>query len=296
MRTASMRTTLVGVFLAVTLSSTGPDIFVRCAARGRPGGALLVEGGAQLICDLSGALKKVRHYAENFYKNHGSSCLRDLVQHVKNSADTLTNQIDAFVDKFEKGNEGGAVCLAEINARHHEAPSTKGDARLSGCYEDWRGIDGFTRDVEKELNETIKMFYGVADRESWKNGVSSVFGTNARGPGCPLTLHEASMGAGCKGKLHQYGTTYGGLWEIKGVDYERCDEYDCSCTGHYSPEPRIYWIGDDDNDYANMLKTLREDLRTLKKAEESKCTNLHMALSTHTQTQFHGNNDNEGIL
>ncbi|KAG8340033.1 putative variant surface glycoprotein, (VSG) [Trypanosoma vivax] len=293
MRTASLRTTLVGVFLAATLSGTAPDIFVRGAARGRPGGPLLVDGGAQLICELSGALKKVRRYAENFREKSGFSCLKDVAQRVKSNARKLTDKIDAFIDEFENNN-GDDICLADLDTRRVKHASTKNNDKLSGCRSNWHGISGLTHDVEEELNEKIEKFTGVgSDGESWINGVSNVFG-DTRENGCPLTQHHSRTETHCKGKLDEYETPYGGLWEIKGVDYNRCYEYDCSCSGdYYSAHPKIYWIGDDDNDYANMLKNLREDLKTLKKSDESKCTNLHTALSTHTPTRLHGNNDND---
>ncbi|CCD19983.1 hypothetical protein ERJ75_000454600 [Trypanosoma vivax] len=293
MRTASLRTTLVGVFLAATLSGTAPDIFVRCTARGRPGGALLVEGGAELICELSGTLKKVWQYAENFYKNHGFSCLRDVAQRVKDSAEALTYKIDDFIFEFEKGNWEDVICLAETNTRRNEATYTKDGGKLSGCHKRRYDNNAFIDDLEKELNGKIEIFSGVGGGTGWKNGVSDVFGTDARGPGCPLTLHEASFRTDCKGKLHRYSTPYGGLWEIKGVNYERCSEHDCSCSDYYSPEPKIYWIGDDDNDYANMLRTLREDLKTLKEADESKCIKRAMEPTRSPQTQLHENSDNE---
>ncbi|KAH8619275.1 hypothetical protein ERJ75_000176200 [Trypanosoma vivax] len=296
MRTASLRKTLVGVFLAATLSGTAPDIFVRCAAKGKPGGALLVEGGAQLICDLSGALKKVRWYAENFNGKHGFSCSKEAVQRVKSIAEALANKVDAFIDEFEKSSEQDLPCLAENNSRYNKPTYTKNNPKLSGCHSHWRGINGFARDVEKELDEKIKRFTdGVVGGESWISGVSSVFGADTRGDGCPLTQHHSRTETRCKGKLDEDGKIYGGLWFIKGVDYDKCDTYYCSCSDYYYPyaHPKIYWIGDSFGYDAETLRTLREDLKTLKEAEKSKCTNLHTALSTHTQTQLHGNNDND---
>ncbi|KAG8340273.1 putative variant surface glycoprotein, (VSG) [Trypanosoma vivax] len=292
MRTASLRTTFVCVLLAITLSGTAPDIFVRCAARGRPGGALLVEGGAQLICELSGALKKVRWYAENFNGKHGFSCLRDVVQRVKNSADALAYKIDAFVDKFMMGNQNDVICLADFEANHKKIPSTKNSAKLSGCYKHWYNINDYIHDVEEELNEKIKQFSGVARGESWKKGLSSVFDANTRGGDCPLTQHISLGGDGCTGELDQHGTPYGGLWEIKGVDYDRCGAYDCSCSNYYYPypHPEIYWIGDGDSGEARTLRTLREDLKTLKEADGSTCTKQDVTPS-YPQTQDYENSD-----
>ncbi|KAH8617742.1 hypothetical protein ERJ75_000344100 [Trypanosoma vivax] len=202
MRTASLRTTLVGVLLAITLSGTAPDIFARCAAEGRPGSALLVEGGAQLICGLSGALKKVEQYAENFNADRGFLCLKDVAQRIKSNAKTLADKIDAFIDKFEKAN-GDDICLGDFDTGRMNPASTGNNDKLSGCRSHWRGINGFTHDVIDELDEKIKKFTDVASGgESWVSGVSNVF-VNARGGECPLTQHNPLLGSRCKGKLDE---------------------------------------------------------------------------------------------
>ncbi|KAG8340032.1 putative variant surface glycoprotein, (VSG) [Trypanosoma vivax] len=294
MRTASLRTTLVGVFLAATLSGTAPDIFVRCAARGRPGGPLLVEGGAQLICELSGALKKVEHYAEKYHRTHGFSCTGPAAERVKNAAHRLAREIDNFVLSFE-GDHYGSTCLISRDTPRNSAATVGNNELLKGCRSSRNNIRnaGTHGDVTNELDNAISKFTAVGSSVSWENGVSSVFGTNTRGQGCPLTLHKASMDTRCVGKLDEYGKRYGGLWEIRGEHYSYCSEHDCSCQGYYSPEPKIYWIGDGSSYDAEMLRTLREDLKTLNEAGESKCASLHTALSTHTQTHLHENNDND---
>ncbi|KAH8619420.1 hypothetical protein ERJ75_000164800 [Trypanosoma vivax] len=293
MRTASLRTTLVGVFLAATLSGTAPDIFVRGAARGKPGSALLVDGGVQLICDLSGALKKVEHYAEKYHRTHGFSCTGPVAERVKNSASELAREIDNFVFSFEGGRYGSS-CLISRKTPGNSAVTVDNNELLKGCRHNRDNTHNvYTHSgVTNELENAISKFTTVVNGESWKNGVSSVF-ENTRENECPLTLHRASMNTQCKGELDQHGTTYGGLWVIKGEHYGYCSEYYCSCSWYSSPEPKIYWIDDDSSYHAETLKTLREDLKTLNEAGALKCTNLHTALSTHTQTQLHKKNDND---
>ncbi|KAG8339533.1 putative variant surface glycoprotein, (VSG) [Trypanosoma vivax] len=295
MRTALLRTTLVGVLLAATLSGTAPDIFARCAAEGRPGSALLVEGGAQLICDLSGALKKVGQYAEKYHRTHGFSCTGPVAEQVKDKASKLASKIDTFVSIFESGYYGSASCLVNGNTPWNSARTVKDNESLKGCHHNGNSIRSVEShgSVMEELESSISRFTAVIGGESWKSGVSSVF-RNTRGNECPLTLHEASMNTHCAGKLNQYGSTYGGLWKIKGEHYEMCNLYECTCSDYYSyAHPKIYWIGDGDSYDAEMLRTLREDLKTLNEGGESKCANLHTALSTHTQTQLHENNDKD---
>ncbi|KAG8339608.1 putative variant surface glycoprotein, (VSG) [Trypanosoma vivax] len=293
MRTASLRTTLVGVFLAATLSGTAPDIFVRGAARGRPGSALLVEGGAQLICDLSGALKNVEHYAEKYHRTHGFSCTGPVAERVKNKASKLADKINNFVFSFESGRHG-SLCLVSRNTPRNSAATVENNELLKGCRLNRHNTHSvYTHSgVTNELENAISKFTAVINGESWKNGASSVFG-DTRENDCPLTLHRASMDTECVGELDQHGTTYGGLWVIKGEHYGHCSEYYCSCSWYSSPKPKIYWLGNGSSYDAEMLRTLREDLKTLNEAGESKCANLHTALSTHTQTQLHENNDND---
>ncbi|CCD20533.1 hypothetical protein, conserved in T. vivax, (fragment), partial [Trypanosoma vivax Y486] len=256
--------------------------------------ALVVEGGAQLICELSGALKKIEQYAEKYHRTHGFSCTGLVAERVKNSASELAREIDNFVFSFEGGRYGSS-CLISRKTPGNSAVTVDNNELLKGCRHSRNNIHnpGTHRSVTNELDNAISKFTSVVIGESWKNGVSSVFG-DTRENDCPLTLHRARMNTQCVGKLDMYGKRYGGLWEIKGEHYSYCSEDDCSCSDDYSyAHPKIYWIDDDYSYHAETLRALREDLKTLNEAEESMCTNLHTALATPQKTQHHENNDND---
>ncbi|KAH8620231.1 hypothetical protein ERJ75_000075900 [Trypanosoma vivax] len=272
---------LRAALLTVVLSGTALDIFVSVGGSGVPGGPLLVEGGAELICGLSGALKKVNWFAEIFRKRGDHAwCKQQIAEKVKSAAEKLANEIDAFIALFESVHQDDKdmFCLATGNSVPNRRVSLPND-RLGGCAGHWKFNGNYNHsDVAEELNERITAFTGGrAGGVDWKQGTSSVFGSRLRNDaGCPLTQHKPSSAPRCGGKLDQYGTVYGGLWKIVGEGYGSCSENECSCSKHYAydAKPKIYWIGADAENSlgrATLLKQLRENFSELGKGSEEGC-------------------------
>ncbi|KAH8617980.1 hypothetical protein ERJ75_000334000 [Trypanosoma vivax] len=254
----------VGVFLTL-LSASLPRLAL--SFEGAEGGPLLVEGAAEAICNLSGALKEVANVSLQIEAAIGKeklNCKIDTVKKVISDASSAAGKIDDFIREFENKNGERMTCLATTAGGYPKA-AVDTDKRLAGCrgnasvynassgasIEDRQRWTALLEGVETKLKTAYALFnndsYG-----SWKSGKFGAFG---RSTNCTLTMGSRGSGA----SLTAYGKKYAGLWEIR---LER--QY---IGDHYMPQ--IKWVGE--NSVSSRRNKIFDGIEQLKAVLGDRC-------------------------
>ncbi|KAG8342660.1 putative variant surface glycoprotein, (VSG) [Trypanosoma vivax] len=230
----------VGVFLTL-LSASSPCLAL--SFEGAEGGPLLVEGAAEAICNLSGALKEVANVSLQIEAAIGKeklNCKTDTVKDAVEQARDAAGRIDDFIKEFESKNGERMICLA-TTARGYSKATVDTDKRLAGCRAnasvynasstasigDRRHWSALLEGVGEKLYAAYALFnndsYG-----SWKSGKFGAFGSSTN---CTLTMGSGNSGA----SLTASGKRYADLWEIRLAQQE--------FSYRVSYMPQIKWVG-----------------------------------------------------
>ncbi|KAG8338922.1 hypothetical protein TRVL_10250 [Trypanosoma vivax] len=225
---------------------------------GKLGSALLEKGGADKICELSGALKHVAWTLNASRGREVPACHKaareDLIEKIKEYYSGIDSTIKLFISKNNKQDYHyrSVVCLATGNDSSGYKPIDGTlEEKLPGC------TDKTMKDKEplsitnasNMLKEKIAVFYSVAKSsyDNWLTGRASAFGRS--GEMCPFTE------VGGWWEIEGHGKAFGGLFKVNtygGFDYPEQYNY-----------PQIYWLGGDESEGA--MKHVLETLNVLEK-------------------------------
>ncbi|KAH8618012.1 hypothetical protein ERJ75_000335600 [Trypanosoma vivax] len=208
----------VGVFLTLLSASSS---CLALSFEGAEGGPLLVEGAAEAICNLSGALKEVANVSLQIEAAIGKeklNCKTDTVKDAVEQARDAAGKIDDFIREFENKNGDLIICLA-TTARGYPKAAVGTHERLAGCranasvynassnasIED-RHWSALLEGVERRLNVAYNLFNDYSYLWKWDE-----FGVFGRSTNCTLTMGGGNSG----GLLTADGKKYADLWEIR---------------------------------------------------------------------------------
>ncbi|KAG8340244.1 hypothetical protein TRVL_08926 [Trypanosoma vivax] len=233
---------------------------------------LAVDGAADRICNLSGALRHVAAVAEQFSCVNKTAKLchgaRTKAKSLNDTATKAADEIDEFVRKFQDKNTQGVVCLANCSNEQKTActpTSIESNSMLAGCrgaseatgkvkaitHED-QNIYSHIENAWASLQEAISSFNGGAWFVDFNGWTSHVFGWEKTN--CTITRSKEHSG-----ELTAGGSKIGRFWGIR------------LGSGSYLQQdgPEIKWEGGDDR--TGSLGAILKDLEALK-TELRKCS------------------------